>query len=99
MDYSTSVCTYGYFDPLLAWMGYSALLLPVVLVGLLLWRRRGPRDARDVLGSARVLPVNLPRRVLAATGGWAMVLCVGGFLLWLRNFGSERDVLRLTDRV
>ncbi len=64
--------TSGYYDPMLVGLGYALLLLPLVLVGLFLWRRRGARDARDALGGARDVPAGLLRRLLEATRHWAL---------------------------
>jgi hypothetical protein len=50
-----------------------AFQLPFVLVGLLLWRRRGARDPRDVLGAARGGAVSAARRRLETWGPWAMI--------------------------
>ncbi|OJT19094.1 hypothetical protein BO221_36925 [Archangium sp. Cb G35] len=52
---------------------------PLVGIALLLWLKRGPRDAQDVLGSALVAPASRFQRLL----GFPVWLLLAGFaLLW-----------------
>ena len=49
--------------------GAQVLLIPLVWVGMLLWLRRSPRDARDVLGAQAAAPASRWSRLRGFSGG------------------------------
>lgn len=55
------------------------VLGPLVGIALLLWLKRGPRDAQDVLGSALVAPASRFQRLLGFSSWLLLAVLV---LLW-----------------